>query len=104
MTAVLELRRVSKRYGGAVALSEVDFDVQSGEVHGLIGENGAGKSTMMKLLAGVFDDYDGELLLNGQQSRFASPADAQSKGIGMVHQELSTFAHLSVAENLFGRK
>ena len=104
MTAVLELRQVSKRYGGAVALSEVDFDVQSGEVHGLIGENGAGKSTMMKLLAGVFDDYDGELLLNGQQSRFASPADAQSKGIGMVHQELSTFAHLSVAENLFGRK
>ena len=104
MTAVLELRQVSKRYGGAVALSEVDFDVQSGEVHGLIGENGAGKSTMMKLLAGVFDDYDGELLLNGQPSRFASPADAQSKGIGMVHQELSTFAHLSVAENLFGRK
>jgi ribose transport system ATP-binding protein len=104
MTAVLELRNVSKRFGGAVALSEVAFDVLPGEVHGLIGENGAGKSTMMKLLAGVFNDYEGELLLNGRAVRFASPADAQSQGIGMVHQELSTFQHLTVAENLFGRK
>jgi ribose transport system ATP-binding protein len=104
MTTVLELRNVGKRYGGAIALSDVGFDVRSGEVHGLVGENGAGKSTMMKLLAGVFDDYDGELLLRGEPMRFASPADAQSKGIGMVHQELSTFQHLTVAENLFGRK
>jgi ribose transport system ATP-binding protein len=104
MTAVLELREVSKRFGGAVALSEVAFDVQSGEVHGLIGENGAGKSTMMKLLAGVINDYEGEMLLRGAPVRFISPADAQSRGIGMVHQELSTFQHLTVAENLFGRK
>jgi len=104
MTAALELRNVSKRYGGAIALSEVNFDVESGEVHGLIGENGAGKSTMMKLLAGVFNDYDGEMLLRGQAARLASPADAQAKDIDMVHQELSTFAHLTVAENLFGRK
>ena len=104
MAEILELRQVSKRYGGAVALSDVSFDVRAGEVHGLVGENGAGKSTMMKLLAGVFDDYQGEFLLRGQPVRLASPADAQAKGIGMVHQELSTFQHLTVAENLFGRK
>ncbi len=101
---ILELRGVSKRYGGAVALADVDFDLRAGEVHGLVGENGAGKSTMMKLLAGVYSDYAGEMLLNGQGVRFASPADAQARGIGMVYQELSTFQHLTVAENLFSRK
>ena len=103
MSSILELRTISKRYGGAIALSDVDFDVLQGEVHGLIGENGAGKSTMVKLLAGVFNDYSGELLLRGQAVRFASPRDAQARGIGMVYQELSTFQHLTVAENLFGR-
>jgi ribose transport system ATP-binding protein len=101
---ILELRAVSKRYGGAIALEGVDFDLLPGEVHGLIGENGAGKSTMMKLLSGVYNDYSGELLLDGQPARFASPADAQARGIGMVYQELSTFPHLTVAENLFSRR
>jgi ribose transport system ATP-binding protein len=101
---ILELRSISKRYGGAVALESVDFELLPGEVHGLIGENGAGKSTMMKLLSGVYNDYSGELLLDGQPARFASPADAQARGIGMVYQELSTFPHLTVAENLFSRR
>jgi len=101
--SLLTLRGVSKRFGGAVALDNVDFDLYPGEVHGLIGENGAGKSTMMKLLAGVFSDYDGEMRLGGETVRFSSPADAQARGIGMVYQELSTFSHLTVAENLFGR-
>ena len=101
---ILELRGVSKRYGGAVALDAIDFDLLPGEVHGLIGENGAGKSTMMKLLSGVYNDYSGELLLDGQVLRFSSPADAQARGIGMVYQELSAFPHLTVAENLFSRR
>ncbi|MFN8490317.1 MAG: sugar ABC transporter ATP-binding protein [Caldilineaceae bacterium] len=101
---ILELRNVSKRYGGAVALADVDFALRAGEVHGLVGENGAGKSTMMKLLSGVYNDYGGEMQLNGQVVRFASPADAQARGIGMVYQELSTFQHLTVAENLFSRQ
>src|SRR3954468_8838929 len=99
----LALRGVSKRFGGVVALDNVDFDVNAGEVQGLIGENGAGKSTMMKLLAGVYSDYEGEMRLAGESVRFSSPADAQRRGIGMVYQELSTFSHLSVAENIFGR-
>ncbi len=100
---LLELRKVSKRYGGVIALENVDFDLQAGETHGLVGENGAGKSTMMKLLSGVYDDYDGEMRLHGEVARFSSPAEAQHKGIGMVYQELSVFQHLTVAENLFGR-
>src|SRR3982750_1233216 len=99
----LALRAVSKRFGGVVALDMVDFELTAGEVHGLIGENGAGKSTMMKLLAGVYSDYEGEMRLAGESVRFSSPADAQRRGIGMVYQELSTFSHLTVAENIFGR-
>ncbi len=100
---ILELQGVSKRYGGVIALEDVDFNLHAGEVHGLVGENGAGKSTMMKLLAGVYDDYDGEMRLNGEVVRFSSPAEAQARGIGMVYQELSAFQHLTVAENIFGR-
>jgi ribose transport system ATP-binding protein len=100
---MLTLRGISKRFGGVLALDNVNFELHAGEVHGLIGENGAGKSTMMKLLAGVYSDYEGEMRLGGEPVRFSSPADAQKRGIGMVYQELSTFAHLTVAENIFGR-
>jgi ribose transport system ATP-binding protein len=98
---ILELRGLSKRFGGVNALNNVEFDLREGEVHGLVGENGAGKSTLMKILCGVYSDYEGQMLLNGIPVRFHSPADARSKGIGMVHQELSIFPHLSVAENIF---
>jgi ribose transport system ATP-binding protein len=101
---VLELRGVTKRYGPVTVLRGIDFDLRKGEVHGLIGENGAGKSTTVKLLAGVEEDYDGEMRVNGKVVRFSSPAEAQDLGIGMVYQELSIFPHLTVAENLFGRK
>jgi ribose transport system ATP-binding protein len=100
---ILTLQGISKRYGGVIALDNVDFDLYPGEVHGLVGENGAGKSTMMKLLSGVYDDYSGEMRLNGEVVRFSAPAEAQARGIGMVYQELSAFQHLTVAENIFGR-
>lgn len=100
---LLELEAVAKRFGGVVALDNVDFALQAGEVHGLIGENGAGKSTLMKLLAGVYSDYGGEMRLDGEVVCFGSPAEAQARGIGMVYQELSTFKHLTVAENIFSR-
>ena len=100
---VLELRGVSKRYGRVTVLHNIDFDLKESEVHGLIGENGAGKSTTMKLLSGVFHDYEGEMRIRGQAVRLQSPANAQDLGIAMVYQELSVFPHLTVAENLFGR-
>lgn len=100
---ILELRAISKRYGQTVVLNAINFSLKQGEVHGLIGENGAGKSTTMKLLAGVYNDYEGVMLLNGKTIRFASPAAAMDNGIGMVYQELSVFKHLSVAENIFSR-
>ncbi len=98
---VLELRGVSKRFGGAQALADLDFDLRPGEIHGLLGENGAGKSTLVKILAGVHGEYEGEMRLRGQPIRFASPAEAKAAGIGMVYQELSLFKPLSVAENIF---
>lgn len=100
---MLELRGITKRYGSVTVLRRIDFDLTQGEVHGLIGENGAGKSTTMKLLAGVDHDYEGEMRIRGKAVRLRSPAEALNLGIGMVYQELSVFPHLTVAENLFGR-
>jgi ribose transport system ATP-binding protein len=101
---VVALEAIRKRFGGVVALDGVDFELRAAEVHGVVGENGAGKSTLMKLLAGVYADYEGTMRVGDEVRRFSSPADAQSHGIAMVYQELSTFPHLSVAENIFGRK
>src|SRR5919199_5357736 len=101
LTPVLEVRRVTKRFGGAQALDDLDFDLRPGEIHGLLGENGAGKSTLVKILAGAQRDFEGELRVRGVPVRFTSPADAKAAGIGMVYQELSLFKPLSVAENIF---
>ena len=100
---VIELRGVTKRYGAVAVVRNLDFDLKAGEVHGLIGENGAGKSTTMRVLAGVEHDYEGEMRVGNKLVRLRSAAEAQNLGIGMVHQELSIFPHLTVAENLFGR-
>ncbi|MCC6615528.1 MAG: sugar ABC transporter ATP-binding protein [Anaerolineae bacterium] len=101
MSAVLELRKVSIRFENIQALDSVDFDLLEGETHAIVGENGAGKSTMMRILAGVYTGYEGEYFLDGQPVHLQSPRDALSLGIGMIHQELSVIPELSVAENLF---
>jgi len=92
---------VSKAFGGIHALRDVDFSLLEGEVHGLVGENGAGKSTMMKLIAGVYHGFEGEMRVNGEAVHLRSPRDALAAGIGMVHQELSIVPDLTVAENVF---
>jgi ribose transport system ATP-binding protein len=97
---LLELRGISKSFGGVAALTDVDFTLRAGEIHGLVGENGAGKSTMMKIVAGVHADYSGAMHLAGRQVHFRSARDAKAHGIGMVHQELSIVRDLSVAENV----
>ena len=98
---LLQMTGISKHFGGVAALTGVDFTLHAGEVHGLVGENGAGKSTTMKIIAGVHTEYEGEMRIDGKPVRFNSARDALAAGIGMVHQELSTVADLTVAENVF---
>jgi ribose transport system ATP-binding protein len=97
---LLELRGISKSFGGVAALTDVDFTLRSGEIHGLVGENGAGKSTLMKIVAGVHTEYQGTMTLAGQPVKLRSARHAKAAGIGMVHQELSIVRDLSVAENV----
>jgi len=98
---LLELKGISKTFGGVEALRGVDFALLPGEIHGLVGENGAGKSTLMKIIAGVHPEFSGRLLLDGRETRFRSARDAHAAGIAMVHQELSVAPDLTVAENVF---
>jgi len=97
---VLQLKGVTKRFPGVVALDAVDIEVRRHEVIGLIGENGAGKSTLLKILSGVYQPDAGELVVRGEPQRFRGPRDAARAGIGMVHQEQSLVGSVSVAENL----
>ena len=96
----IRFEAVSKRFPGALALSDVSLSVATGSCHALCGENGAGKSTLGKLLAGIHRPDSGRVLLQGREVRFATPRDALIAGVGMVHQELAGCAQLSVAENL----
>ncbi len=98
---LLEMRGITKRFGGVAALSGVDLTVRGGEVLALIGENGAGKSTLMKVLGGVHAPDEGEVRVEGQPVRIASPREATRLGIAFIHQELSVLENLDVAANLF---
>jgi ribose transport system ATP-binding protein len=99
--ALLEMTGVSKSFGGVQALRSVDFTLSAGQIHGLAGENGAGKSTMMKIIAGVYSADAGRMRVDGKDVHFRSSRGALTAGIGMVHQELSIAPELSVAENVF---
>lgn len=99
-TPLLELKGVSKRYGGIAALTGVDFKAYAGEIHAVLGENGAGKSTLIKIASGVTDASDGEVLVNGQAHRFRSPTEAMQAGVVCVFQELSLLPDMTVADNL----
>ncbi len=100
-TPILELKHITKRFGGLTALQDVDFDLREGETHALVGENGAGKSTLMRVLSGVYNEYEGDYMLDGQHLHLHSPSDALARGIGMIHQELNVMPELTVAENVF---
>jgi len=101
MASFIALTGISKSFGGLRALKEVSFDVRPGEVHALLGENGAGKSTLIKIMAGVLAPDEGEIAVEGNRVRFASPREAHRLGIATVHQELLLFPELTVAENIF---
>lgn len=99
--SVLALKDVSKSFGPIEVLHNVNLALNAGEVHALIGENGAGKSTIMKILGGFLDPTSGQVLVNGQPIRFASSNDAEAQGIIVIHQEFNLAADLTVAANVF---
>jgi ABC-type sugar transport system ATPase subunit len=99
--ALLEFRGLGKRFGAVTALEAIDFVASGGEVHALTGANGAGKSTLMNLLAGVYAPSAGEIRIDGEPVRFASPAEARAAGVAAVYQELAVLPELSVAENIW---
>jgi ribose transport system ATP-binding protein len=100
MMTALSLTNIHKRFGPTVALDGVNLELRPGEVHALIGENGAGKSTLMNVLAGLIQADEGEMSVEGAAYVPTNPLDARARGIGLIHQELSLFPHLSVAENI----
>src|SRR4051794_9619224 len=98
--AWLQVRGLSKQFGGARALSDVDIDIHAGEVHGLVGANGAGKSTLIRCLAGVTAPDEGVISLHGVPTAITSPRDAEQAGLAFIHQELNLVPHFSSLENI----
>lgn len=98
---VLEARGLVKRYGHVTALDGADFEVRAGEILAVIGDNGAGKSSLIKALSGATVPDEGEILLDGQRVHFRSPIDARRQGIETVYQDLAVAPAMTIAENLF---
>ena len=98
---LLQMSGVQKRFGGAVALQGANLSIRAGEIHALLGENGAGKSTMLKILAGVHVNDGGTIKLGGKDFRTGSPQDSIEQGIAVIYQEPSLFLDLTLAENVF---
>ena len=100
---LLEMKRITKRFPGVLALDNVNFSVKEGEIHCLVGENGAGKSTLMKVLSGVYShgDFEGDIILRGEEQKFSSIKDSKKAGIAIIYQELALVPEMSVFENIF---
>ncbi|NHN31023.1 ABC transporter ATP-binding protein [Paenibacillus agricola] len=96
----VDMKRIVKRFGSVVANDDIDFAAKNGEIHALLGENGAGKSTIMSILSGVYRADDGEIHIRGKQEQIRSPKDAMKLGIGMVHQHFRLVAGMTAAENI----
>lgn len=100
---ILEMKHVTKKFPGVIALNDVSIDVRKGEILGIVGENGAGKSTLMKVLSGSYTnkEFEGEIWINGEKQSFSCVSDSKAAGIEMVYQEANAMYEASVAENIF---
>ena len=102
----VQMCKINKKFGPIIANSEIDFNLQKGEIHTLLGENGAGKTTLMRILYGLYKEDSGDILVNNEKVDISRPKDAINLGIGMVTQHFTLVPTLTVAENLVlgGRK
>ena len=98
---ILELRGITKIFPGVKALDQVQFELKAGEIHALMGENGAEKSTFIKVITGVHQPEEGEMYLDGKRVRFKNTREAQKAGIAAIYQHVTAYPHLTVAENIF---
>jgi fructose transport system ATP-binding protein len=98
---IMQAKNIVKRYGQVTALDGVDFELRAGEILAVIGDNGAGKSSLIKVLSGAVTPDSGEMLLDGKPVHFRSPIDARRAGIETVYQDLAVAPAMSIAENLF---
>jgi simple sugar transport system ATP-binding protein len=98
---MLEVRGLTKRFGGLTAVDRMDMQVFPGEVVGLLGDNGAGKSTLIKMVSGVYHPEEGQIFFQGKEVRMASPADALELGIETLYQDLALAENLDVFSNIF---
>lgn len=97
----IEMKNICKSFNGNVVLNNAGFVLDSGEVHALMGENGAGKSTLMKILTGVYTKDDGTLIIDGKETSYKNPQEAEKAGIVFIHQELNVLFDMTVEENMF---
>jgi len=99
--ALLRAEKISKRFGGVIALDQVDFAIEEAEVIGLVGDNGAGKSTFVKILAGAYPDYSGDIYFQEKKLRVRNPHEARWHGIDIVYQDLALADNINIPGNVF---
>lgn len=97
----IRLENVKKSFGDNVVLSDTNFNLKTGEIHALVGENGAGKSTLMNILTGLHEQNEGKILIDGVETKFLNPKEAEENGVSFIHQEMITWPDMTVLENMF---
>jgi simple sugar transport system ATP-binding protein len=101
VTPIVEMRHISKAFGAVTALADVDLTLFPGEILGLVGDNSAGKSTLMKILTGAYQRDSGDVLIAGQATHFKNPHDSREVGIEMIYQDFALCGNMDVGQNIF---